>query len=363
MRLDAMRCARTRERTRGGRSGDDQTDVATSASARVRRGRAPGARCAPRALLFVESGFFCRETGLLVSKKYASATIARRRHTSPPPTMASTLAFHPALAAASAPRARSRRASDPSRATLRSRAPPKRTTRSSTVGTSASSSSSSSSSVAVADDDTDAIDGVVPAFGPGSPPWPVVHAELKAATRGTVRTISPEEAKRMIDAGGAALADVRPRIEHEEFRPGAAADDDAAATSTSSSSTSSSSSAKYVVNVPYMVPHRERRQAVARVHALHEGRLEGARPDVHAFVRGGVPGQVRADRRRVASPAGTSRRSRSRSIRRRSGRSSRRGARSTRTRASRCRCTRFTSFNKPGTRTCITSTAASRSGA
>ena len=258
MRLDAMRCARTRERTRGGRSGDDQTDVATSASARVRRGRAPGARCAPRALLFVESVFFCRETGLvvLVSKKYASATIARRRHTSPPPTMASTLAFHPALAAASAPRARSRRASDPSRATLRSRAPPKRTTRSSPVGTSASSSSSSSSSVAVADDDTDAIDGVVPAFGPGSPPWPVVHAELKAATRGTVRTIYPEEAKRTIDAGGAALADVRPRIEHEEFRPGAAADDDAAATSTSSSSTSSSSSAKYVVNVPYMVPHR-----------------------------------------------------------------------------------------------------------
>ena len=171
--------------------------------------------------------------------------------------MASTLAFHPALAAASAPRARSRRASDPSRATLRSRAPPKRTTRSSPVGTSASSSSSSSSSsVAVADDDTDAIDGVVPAFGPGSPPWPVVHAELKAATRGTVRTISPEEAKRTIDAGGAALADVRPRIEHEEFRPGAAADDDAAATSTSSSSTSSSSSAKYVVNVPYMVQHR-----------------------------------------------------------------------------------------------------------
>jgi rhodanese-related sulfurtransferase len=96
---------------------------------------------------------------------------------------------------------------------------------------------SPSSLAPAADSDGDAADGIVPAFGPGSPPWPAIHAELRDAG---VRAVSVAEARAMLDAG-AALADVRPRIEFEEFRPGDADLD---------------RSSVDVRNVPYMVPHR-----------------------------------------------------------------------------------------------------------
>ena len=87
-------------------------------------------------------------------------------------------------------------------------------------------------------DESDAVDGITPAFGPGSPQWPEVHAELRAMG---VRTVSVADARAMLSSvSGAAIADVRPRIEFEEFRPGVDGDPDA----------------PDVRNVPYMVPHR-----------------------------------------------------------------------------------------------------------
>lgn len=86
--------------------------------------------------------------------------------------------------------------------------------------------------------ESDAADGVVPAFGEGSPAWPLVHADLKSGKFGKVRTVSVADAKDLM-ARGASLADVRPRIEFEEFRAGVDGDD-----------------SLDVRNVPYMVPHR-----------------------------------------------------------------------------------------------------------
>ena len=86
-------------------------------------------------------------------------------------------------------------------------------------------------------------DGVVPAFGPGSPPWPSVHADLRSGKFGEVRTVTPAQAAAMLrDDARASLADVRPRIEFEEFRCGG--------------EETSGSSALNVRNVPYFVPHR-----------------------------------------------------------------------------------------------------------
>ena len=86
-------------------------------------------------------------------------------------------------------------------------------------------------------------DGVVPAFGPGSPPWPSVHADLRSGKFGEVRTVTPAQAAAMLrDDARAGLADVRPRIEFEEFRCGG--------------EETSGSSALNVRNVPYFVPHR-----------------------------------------------------------------------------------------------------------
>ena len=61
-----------------------------------------------------------------------------------------------------------------------------------------------------------------------------MHADLK----GKVRTVSVADARELM-ARGASLADVRPRIEFEEFRAGIDGDD-----------------SLDVRNVPYMVPHR-----------------------------------------------------------------------------------------------------------
>lgn len=93
---------------------------------------------------------------------------------------------------------------------------------------------------AAAREESDAADGITPAFGEGSPPWPLVHKDLRDGTFGEVRTVSVQEASLLLGAGGAALADVRPRIEFEEFRAGGAEGDDSLE----------------VRNVPYFVPHR-----------------------------------------------------------------------------------------------------------
>ena len=69
--------------------------------------------------------------------------------------------------------------------------------------------------------------------------WPLIHADLKSGKFGTaVRTVSVADAKVLL-AKGASLADVRPRIEFEEFRAGIDGDN-----------------SLDVRNVPYMVPHR-----------------------------------------------------------------------------------------------------------
>ena len=87
------------------------------------------------------------------------------------------------------------------------------------------------------------VDGVVPAFGPGSPPWPSIHADLRAGKFGDVRTVTPAQAVAMLrDDARAGLADVRPRIEFEEFRCGG--------------EETSGASALNARNVPYFVPHR-----------------------------------------------------------------------------------------------------------
>ena len=87
--------------------------------------------------------------------------------------------------------------------------------------------------------ESDAADGVIPAFGEGSPVWPLIHADLKSGKFGSaVRTVSVADAKVLL-AKGASLADVRPRIEFEEFRAGIDGDN-----------------SLDVRNVPYMVPHR-----------------------------------------------------------------------------------------------------------
>ena len=65
---------------------------------------------------------------------------------------------------------------------------------------------------------SDAADGVVPAFGEEAA-WPLVHADLKSGKFGKVRTVSVADAKDLM-ARGASLADVRPRIEFEEFHAG-----------------------------------------------------------------------------------------------------------------------------------------------
>ena len=44
-------------------------------------------------------------------------------------------------------------------------------------------------------DESDAVDGITPAFGPGSPQWPEVHAELRAMG---VRTVSVADARAML---------------------------------------------------------------------------------------------------------------------------------------------------------------------
>ena len=86
------------------------------------------------------------------------------------------------------------------------------------------------------------VDGVVPAFGPGSPPWPSIHADLRAGKFGEVRTVTPAQAAAMLrDDARAGLADVRPRIEFEEFRCGG--------------EETSGASALNARNVPYW-PHR-----------------------------------------------------------------------------------------------------------
>mmetsp|Transcript_1511 Transcript_1511/g.2353 ORF Transcript_1511/g.2353 Transcript_1511/m.2353 type:complete len:342 (+) Transcript_1511:84-1109(+) len=88
-------------------------------------------------------------------------------------------------------------------------------------------------------DESDAADSITPGFGLGSPPWPRIHADLRGGTFGQVRTVTVEEARELLSEGGAALADVRPRIEFGEFRAGAAGD-----------------GSLDVRNVPYFVPHR-----------------------------------------------------------------------------------------------------------
>ena len=84
------------------------------------------------------------------------------------------------------------------------------------------------------------VDGIIPAFGPGAPQWPVIHADLRSSKFGTVRTVTSEQAAKMLrdPSNPAALADVRPRIEFDEF----AAEDE--------------SKPIDVRNVPYFVPHR-----------------------------------------------------------------------------------------------------------
>mmetsp|Transcript_189 Transcript_189/g.595 ORF Transcript_189/g.595 Transcript_189/m.595 type:complete len:335 (-) Transcript_189:151-1155(-) len=84
------------------------------------------------------------------------------------------------------------------------------------------------------------VDDILPAFGPGSSEWPVIHADLRSGKFGTVKLVTSEQAVAMMRdaANPAALADVRPRIEFAEF----AAED--------------TNEPLDVRNVPYFVPHR-----------------------------------------------------------------------------------------------------------
>ena len=70
----------------------------------------------------------------------------------------------------------------------------------------AQSTESATPAAAESDPESDAADGVTPAFGPGSPMWPLVHADLKDETFGKVRTVSVEEARELLTQGGAVLA-------------------------------------------------------------------------------------------------------------------------------------------------------------
>lgn len=155
--------------------------------------------------------------------------------------MASSLAFRPVFAAAaSAPRPAPRAARPASLASRNvqlasSSSSQQRASLGRDVGVRARATDSAAPSNV---DESDAMDGITPAFGPGSPQWPEVHAELRAMG---VRTISVADARALLSSvPGASIADVRPRIEFEEFRPGVDGDPDA----------------PDVRNVPYMVPHR-----------------------------------------------------------------------------------------------------------
>ena len=155
--------------------------------------------------------------------------------------MASSLAFRPVFAAAASGPRPAPRAARPASLTSRSvqLASSSSSQQRASLGRDVRVRARATDSAAPSNvDESDAVDGVTPAFGPGSPQWPEVHAELRAMG---VRTISVADAREMLSSvSGAAIADVRPRIEFEEFRPGVDGDPDA----------------PDVRNVPYMVPHR-----------------------------------------------------------------------------------------------------------
>ena len=114
-------------------------------------------------------------------------------------------------------------------------------------------------------DESDAVDGITPRSALVAP---VARGPRRASRDGRPHRLRGGREGHADSVSGAAIADVRPRIEFEEFRPGVDGDPDA----------------PDVRNVPYMVRIAARRKRW-QGYFLYAGWLEGARLALHSILR------------------------------------------------------------------------------